>query len=111
MTFIRCPNCGNYGAKINTTMTNSESCLSFLGFFLFIPGFLLLKHYAQRDEQSFISGETDAGCKICGHKFKIYEAPELPPEILKEVVWRAFQTELKRQSSENQRENSPEGEK
>jgi len=86
-------------------MTNFESCLSFLGFFLIVPGFLLLKHYAKRDQQKFIDGKTDAGCKICGHRFKIHDAPELPPEILKEVVWQAFQDELKRQNNEDHREN------
>jgi len=97
MAFITCPKCGNHSAKINTTMTNFESCISFLGFFLLLPGFLLLRHYARRDEQMFIKGENDAGCKICGHSFKIHEAQALPPEILKEVVWQAFQNELEKQ--------------
>ena len=80
-------------------MTNLESCISFLGFFLIIPGFLLLRHYAKRDQQMFLDGENVAGCRICGHQFKIHEAAELPPEIAKELVWNLFQRELELQNS------------
>ena len=83
MPFLQCPNCGNNSAKINTVMTNLESCISFLGFFLIIPGFLLLKRYEKRDELLFVQGENDAGCKICGHRFKISEARNLPLELNK----------------------------
>ena len=96
MSFLRCPNCNNYSAKVNTTMTDFESCISFLGFFLILPGFLLLRHYAKRDQFQFINGENDAGCKICGHRFKIQEAPELPPDIAKEFFWQQFQKELEK---------------
>lgn len=108
MSFLRCPKCNNYSAKINTTMTNFESCLSFLGFFLIIPGFLMLRHYAKRDELQFINGENDAGCKICGHRFIIQEAPELPPDIGKELVWQLFQKELEKKESEPPLQDSPE---
>jgi hypothetical protein len=108
MTFIRCPNCNNYSAKINTVMTDLESCISFLGFFLILPGFLLLRHYAKRDQQMFIQGENVAGCRICGHKFKIHEADELPDEIAKEFFWRYFKDALEKENLNSSNEENGE---